>query len=218
MKSGSNEILDFIYLEDANYKKISEENCFEKNRLTNEEKLQLVLSCRLSYVDHDFLIKVSKLPHMQEFRDIFIEGISAKLKNYEQSTAEYCINLNPRKSYIEKVNLGLYCQNKNNSNGFHYKVNMNGKEIISSNKKSAQDLYSNHSAVLLEENARQFLPGNNPEMNYEGNNHQRNYENVAEADRFRTSTGFYKGGGSVEENESVVKACIRSRIYHFKPF
>ena len=76
---------------------------FSKHKLSTEEKLSLLLCCRLSYVDHDLLLKVSNMPSVEEFKSVFIEGISAKLLNYESATHEYTINLRPRDSYKDSA-------------------------------------------------------------------------------------------------------------------
>lgn len=79
----------------------------KKYRLSSDEKFSLLTCCRLSHIDHDFLLKVSNLPLMSQFKHVFIDAISAKLLNYEEASSHsYSINLTPRESYKETVNRG----------------------------------------------------------------------------------------------------------------
>ena len=66
-------------------------------KLTKDEKRDLVKLLRLTHVTHDALIKASNMDIFADFKDIFIESLSAKLNTYENSQIEkYSINVIPR--------------------------------------------------------------------------------------------------------------------------
>jgi len=72
-------------------------------KLTIDEKRDLVKLLRLTYVTHESLIKAAGLPIFAEFKDIFIESLSAKLNTYETAHIEkYSINTNAR-AYTEPL-------------------------------------------------------------------------------------------------------------------
>jgi len=72
-------------------------------KLSMDEKRDLVKLLRLTHVSHDALIKAAGMQIFSEFKDIFIETLSAKLNNYETAEHEkYSINLNPRQ-YTEPL-------------------------------------------------------------------------------------------------------------------
>ena len=89
---------------------------FKIFRLTPAQKLELLACCRLSYVEHETLLKASTIPSLIEFKAIFIEAISAKLSTYENASHTYTINLIPRESYREIVenqkNMNINQQNR----------------------------------------------------------------------------------------------------------
>jgi hypothetical protein len=67
--------------------------------LTDDQKKNLLLALRFKFISHDKLMKESKNPLLEKFKDILMEGLSAKLKNYEPSSQVFQINTNPRKYY-----------------------------------------------------------------------------------------------------------------------
>ena len=76
---------------------------FKIYKLSPGEKFELLSCCRLSYIEHELLLKASNVSALLDFKNLFIEAISAKLNNYENATHNYSINLNPRESYREMV-------------------------------------------------------------------------------------------------------------------
>ena len=66
-------------------------------KLTKDEKRDLVKLLRLTHITHDALIKATNMEIFADFKDIFIESLSAKLSTYENSQIEkYSINVAPR--------------------------------------------------------------------------------------------------------------------------
>lgn len=67
--------------------------------LTDDQKKNLLLALRYKYISHEKIMKESKNPLLEKFKDILMEGLSAKLKNYEPSSLAFQINTNPRQRY-----------------------------------------------------------------------------------------------------------------------
>lgn len=67
--------------------------------LTDEQKKKLLLALRYKYISHEKIMKESKNPLLESFKDILMEGLSAKLKNFEPSSLAFQINNNPRQNY-----------------------------------------------------------------------------------------------------------------------
>ena len=53
----------------------------------------------MSYVSHNKLIESVKEEILNDFKDLLLEAISAKLSTYEKSNANYTINTKSRISY-----------------------------------------------------------------------------------------------------------------------
>lgn len=131
---------------------------FIKYKLPFNEKLELLMACRLSHVEHETLLKASRIISIAEFRNIFIEAISAKLQNYENASKNYIINLNVRDSYKElkgmmkeendnQISIPQISQNFNQesetSTNFdvkHYKSNLNVRNDFSAKNQNKSDL------------------------------------------------------------------------------
>jgi len=70
-------------------------------KLSFDEKKELIKLIRLPYLTHETLMRASQNPIFADFKDIFLESLSAKLNNYEASHIDkYSINVNPRASFI----------------------------------------------------------------------------------------------------------------------
>ena len=69
----------------------------KKKRLTPEDEKMLVLCIRFSYLSHADLIGLTNEPIMQNFKDLILQGLSARLDTYENtSEKKTIINLKPR--------------------------------------------------------------------------------------------------------------------------
>ena len=69
----------------------------KKHKLTPEEEKMLVLCIRFSYLSHSDLIALTNEPIMENFKDLILQGISARLDTYEiTNEKKTIINLNPR--------------------------------------------------------------------------------------------------------------------------
>lgn len=71
--------------------------------LTDQQKKDLLLQIRYRYMSHEMIMNESKNPLLAPFREILLEGLSAKLKNFETSSQQYIINLAPRHHYTSRV-------------------------------------------------------------------------------------------------------------------
>ena len=69
----------------------------KKKRLSPEEEKILVLCIRFSYLSHADLISLTNEPIMQNFKDLILQGLSARLDTYENTNEKKTIiNLTPR--------------------------------------------------------------------------------------------------------------------------
>ena len=71
--------------------------------LNDDQKKQLLLALRYKYISHEKLMKEAKNPLLDKFRDVLMEGLSAKLRNFEPNSQMYIINNNPRAHYTNPV-------------------------------------------------------------------------------------------------------------------
>jgi hypothetical protein len=79
---------------------LAAEERLKEKRLSKEERRQLYLAIRYSYLRHEELIGTSMNPYFEEAKDFLMEGLSYRLNPYENSAVkEYKINLKPRRNY-----------------------------------------------------------------------------------------------------------------------
>lgn len=91
-------------LDKAAAEKVGEvEARLDKARLNKEERRKLYKTVRYSYMSHKELVKLSADQAFEEARDLVLEGLSLRLKTYENVDGEeevpLTINLNPRTNY-----------------------------------------------------------------------------------------------------------------------
>ena len=56
-----------------------------KKRLTQEEERDLISCIRLSFLPHSDLILLNNEPLMNNFKDLIMQGLSARLDTYENA-------------------------------------------------------------------------------------------------------------------------------------
>ena len=120
-----------------NWKKHLDElkNKTKMKRLSPEEEKMLVLCIRFSYLSHSDLINLTNEPIMENYKDLILQGLSARLDTYENTNEKnIIINLTPRhylREYIKKNK-----SKKNNDN----KINEEDISINNFNKQSELNL------------------------------------------------------------------------------
>ena len=104
-------------------------------RLSPEEEKILVLCIRFSYLSHSDLINLTNEPIMENYKDLILQGLSARLDTYENTNEKnIIINLTPRhylRGYIKK--------NKNKKNNDN-EINEEDISINNLNKQSELNL------------------------------------------------------------------------------
>ena len=110
-----------------------------KKRLSSEEEKNLVSCIRFSFLSHADLISLNNEPIMDNFKDLIMQGLSARLDTYENAKEKnIIINLKPRK-YLKKKqevnnpNINNNNTNKNNTNIDNKYFNTQKKEIEEEN-------------------------------------------------------------------------------------
>ena len=125
-----------------NWKKHLDElkkNC-EIKRLTPEEEKMLVLCIRFSYLSHADLIGLTNEPIMENYKDLILQGLSARLNTYENTEEKkIIINLTPR-HYLRGQNISRNYINKNKFKNKNYnEINNEDNNINNPNIKSELD-------------------------------------------------------------------------------
>ena len=110
-----------------------------KKRLSPEEEKNLVSCIRFSFLSHADLISLNNEPIMHNFKDLIMQGLSARLDTYENAKEKnIIINLKPRK-YLKKKqevnnpNINYNNANTNNTNIDNKYFNTQKKEIEEEN-------------------------------------------------------------------------------------
>ena len=110
-----------------------------KKRLSPEEEKNLVSCIRFSFLSHADLISLNNEPIMDNFKDLIMQGLSARLDTYENANEKnIIINLKPRK-YLKKKqevnnpNINYNNTNTNNTNIDNKYFNTQKKEIEEEN-------------------------------------------------------------------------------------
>ena len=110
-----------------------------KKRLSSEEEKNLVSCIRFSFLSHADLISLNNEPIMDNFKDLIMQGLSARLDTYENAKEKnIIINLKPRK-YLKKKqevnnpNINYNNTNTNNTNIDNKYFNTQKKEIEEEN-------------------------------------------------------------------------------------
>ena len=69
----------------------------QKKKLTKDEEKALIYCIRFSFLSHADLISLSNDPIMQDYKDLVLQGLSARLNTYENTDDQkHLINLIPR--------------------------------------------------------------------------------------------------------------------------
>ena len=88
-----------------------------KKRLSPEEEKNLVSCIRFSFLSHADLISLNNEPIMDNFKDLIMQGLSARLDTYENAKEKnIIINLKPRKYLKKKQEVNNPNVNNNNTN------------------------------------------------------------------------------------------------------
>ena len=97
-----------------------------KKKLTPEEEKALVYCIRFSYLSHADLISLSNDPIMKDYKDLLLQGLSARLNTYENTDEQKpLINLTPR-HYLRGQQASNIKQNISNNNIYNNRdINQN---------------------------------------------------------------------------------------------
>ena len=173
-----------------------------KKRLTQEEERDLISCIRLSFLSHSDLMLLNNEPLMDNFKDLIMQGLSARLDTYENAEEKnMIINLKPRNYLRKKENIDNNYIN-NNKNEFENNINnnnenINQKKIIREENEniekinkfndprnfaySQQNKINNYNQNFMEEDNsinNKINMNTNPEINKYKNNFQENNENI----------------------------------------
>ncbi|OMJ66294.1 hypothetical protein SteCoe_36908 [Stentor coeruleus] len=77
----------------------SKETQGEDQKITEEQKLDLLKIIRWSHLSHSELLKAASNPLISSSKDLILEGLSAQLSQHEEGNFTYRIPIEPRESY-----------------------------------------------------------------------------------------------------------------------
>ena len=173
-----------------------------KKRLTPEEERVLISCIRLSFLSHADLIILNNEPIMDNFKDLIMQGLSARLDTYENANEKnIIINLKPRKylrqkkesihAEINNVNDNLVMNEENkNTNRYRLKNEEPGKinkfndprnfayNQKIKNKNFERNLMGEDNSINNKKNMNYNNEINKNENNFEEYNEQNNNINI----------------------------------------
>ena len=136
------------------------EKKIKKTKLTPEEEKMLVLCIRFSYLSHADLIALTNEPIMENFKDLILQGLSARLDTYENTNEKKTIiNLEPR-HYLR----GQQVSNNNINNINNANQNILNKNNNNNNEENNDDIINNqnYKSVRNLGNSNQYNKFNDP--------------------------------------------------------
>ena len=164
----------------------------KKKKLTPEEEKTLVYCIRFSFLSHSDLISLTNEPIMKDYKDLILQGLSARLNTYENtSESRNLINLKPR-TYLRGQQASN--QNGNNQNNLPRRDN-NGDMNPNYNKnqmlRSVGNFGDQNQYMQRYNDPRNFAQSQNINMNnnfsespscYDENNNINNNSNYGRSD------------------------------------
>ena len=165
-----------------------------KKRLTPEEERELISCIRLSFLSHADLIILNNEPIMNNFKDLIMQGLSARLDTYENAEEKnIIINLKPR-NYLRKKEEKIP-KDINNNNIIDNDKNKNKNIIRKKNRIEEQDgkinkinkfndprnfaynhIKNNNSNQNLSEEDNSMFNKNNMNLNNDNNKDENDFE------------------------------------------
>ena len=179
----------------------------QKKKLTPEEEKALVCCIRFSFLSHADLISLSNDPIMKDYKDLLLQGLSARLNTYENtSEPKPLINLNPRHylrgQQASNINQNMSKNNINN-NGDNMNPNMNNQNYDQNQMMKSVGNFGDPNQYMKKYNnsQRNFgpsqynVPPSNNDMNTNMNNnfsesrsfYEENYNNYNYSNNMKSS-------------------------------
>ena len=180
-----------------------------KKRLTQEEERDLISCIRLSFLSHSDLMLLNNEPLMDNFKDLIMQGLSARLDTYENAEEKnMIINLKPRNYLTKKENINNNNIN-NNKNEFENNINDNNENI--NQKKIIREENENIEKINKFNDPRNFAYSQQNKINnynqnfFEENNSTNNQLNMNtnnEINKYEKDFKEYNDNNNMNFNES----------------
>ena len=162
------------------------ENKSHKKRLTKDEEKTLIYCIRFSFLSHADLISLTNDPIMKDYKDLILQGLSARLNSYENTNEpKPLINLTPRKYLRANNNVNIPNNINNNYNG-----------DINPNFYKTQMLKSRGNQYMRSYNDPQNFAQSQPIMfpkNYDSNN-------------YSESPSYYNENNNLNNNQNYIRS------------
>ena len=149
----------------------------QKKKLTKDEEKALIYCIRFSFLSHADLISLSNDPIMQDYKDLVLQGLSARLNTYENTDDQkHLINLTPRHYLRGQQVSNINNQNMSNNNMYNNgDINQNydqNQMIKSVGNFGEQNRYNNQYNIPPKNYAQTYQnrPPSNNDMNSNMNN------------------------------------------------
>ena len=169
----------------------------KKKKLTKDEEKALVYCIRFSFLSHADLIALSNDPIMGDYKDLLLQGLSARLNSYENTDEQKpLINLTPRHylrgQQVSNINPNLPNNNNNNiNNNILYNKNNQNQMMKSVGNLGEQNQYMqqyNNPPRIYSQTYQNITP-NNVDMNANINSNTNNMNNI---NNFSESRSYYE--------------------------
>ena len=169
----------------------------KKKKLTKDEEKALVYCIRFSFLSHADLIALSNDPIMGDYKDLLLQGLSARLNSYENTDEQKpLINLTPRHylrgQQVSNINPNLPNNNNNNiNNNILYNKNNQNQMMKSVGNFGEQNQYMqqyNNPPRIYSQTYQNITP-NNVDMNANINTNTNNMNNI---NNFSESRSYYE--------------------------
>ena len=163
----------------------------KKKKLTKDEEKSLVYCIRFSFLSHADLISLSNDPIMGDYKDLLLQGLSARLNSYENTDEQKpLINLTPR-HYLRgqqatNMNQNLINNNNNNNNLYNKNIQNQNQNYDQNNMMKSMGNFEEQNQYMQQYNnppriysqTYQNISPNNIDLNANNNTNTNNMNNI----------------------------------------
>ena len=176
----------------------------QKKRLTPEEEKALVYCIRFSFLSHADLISLSNDPIMKDYKDLLLQGLSARLNTYENTNEpKPLINLSPR-HYLRGQQASNINQNLSKNNIYNNGDNMNQNYDQNQMLKSVGNFGDPNQYMKRYDNSQKNLGSsqyNIPPSNNDMNSNNNMYNNFSESRSYYEENNNYNYSNNMKSND-----------------
>jgi len=200
----------------------------KQKRLTSEQEKDLVSCIRFSFLSHADLIALNNEPLMDNFKDLIMQGLSARLDTYENADEKnVVINLKPRNYLRQKKEIKNEINNEinynmnmiNNNNNEQIKIEEKERKMNDYNINKFNDPRNFAYSQQIKKNNFNFIENDTSSINNKNNNDINNNEELDfDNNNFNDSNSNYFEGENINKdinniNQNYLNENINSNRY-----